>query len=54
MGSRKEEKAEGEFALPIELHNCKDITFATTYCFRTVFVQKPFPYCVKTWNCENI
>jgi len=50
----EEEKAEGEFALPIELHNCKDITFATTYCFRTVFVQKPFPYCVKTWNCENI
>ena len=50
----EEEKAEGEFALPIELHNCKDITFATTYCFRTVFVQKPFPYCVKTWNCDNI
>lgn len=50
----EEEKAEGEFALPIELHNCKNITFATTYCFRTVFVQKQFPYCVKTWNCENI
>ena len=50
----EEEKAEGEFAQPIELHNCKNITFATTYCFRTVFVQKPFPYCVKTWNCENI
>lgn len=50
----EEEKAEGEFALPIELHNCKNITFATTYCFRTVFVQKSFPYCVKTWNCENI
>ena len=50
----EEEKAEGEFALPIELHNCKNITFASTYCFRTVFVQKPFPYCVKTWNCRNI
>lgn len=50
----EEEKAEGEFAQPIELQNCKDIVFATTYCFRTVFVQKPFPYCVKVWNCENI
>lgn len=50
----EEEKAEGEFALPIELHHCKNITFATTYCFRTVFVQKPFSYCAKTWNCENI
>lgn len=50
----EEEKAEGEFAIPIELHNCKNITFASTYCFRTVFVQKPFPYCVKTWNCKNI
>ena len=50
----EEEKAEGEFAQPIELHNCKDITFASTYCFRTVFVNKPYPYCVKTWDCENI
>lgn len=50
----EEEKAEGEFAQPIELHNCKNITFATTYCFRTVFVQKPFDYCAKTFNCENI
>ena len=50
----EEEKAEGEFALPIELHRCKNITFASTYCFRTVFVQKPFPYCVKIWDCENI
>ncbi len=50
----EEEKAEGEFAQPIELHNCKNITFATTYCFRTVFVQKPFAYCAKTFNCENI
>lgn len=50
----EEEKYEGEFAQPIELHNCSDITFATTYCFRTVFVQKPFDYCVKTYNCKNI
>lgn len=50
----EEEKAEGEFAQPIELHQCKNITFASTYCFRTVFVQKPFPYCVKTWDCQNI
>ncbi|MCR5703101.1 MAG: hypothetical protein K6G85_00655 [Eubacterium sp.] len=50
----EEERAEGEFALPIELISCKDITFATTYCFRTVFVDKPFDYCVKTWDCEKI
>ncbi|MCR5736436.1 MAG: SMP-30/gluconolactonase/LRE family protein [Eubacterium sp.] len=50
----EEEKAEGEYALPIELIECKNITFATTYCFRTVFVQTPFDYCVKTWNCEKI
>lgn len=50
----EEEKAEGEFAQPIELIDCKNITFATTYCFRTVFVQKPYDYCVKLWNCEKI
>ena len=50
----EEEKAEGEFALPIELHNCENITFATTYCFRTVFVQKPYQYCAKTYNCKKI
>ncbi len=50
----EEEKAEGEHAQPIELIECKNITFATTYCFRTVFVQSPFDYCVKTWNCEKI
>lgn len=50
----EEEKAEGEYAQPIELVACRNITFATTYCFRTVFVQRPFDYCVKTWDCEKI
>ncbi|WP_347996378.1 glycosyl hydrolase family 28-related protein, partial [uncultured Eubacterium sp.] len=38
----EEEVAEGEFARPIELHNCEDITFAMTYHFRTIFVNKPY------------
>ena len=46
--------AEGEFARPIELHNCEDITFAMTYHFRTIFVNKPYDYCVKTFDCKNI
>lgn len=50
----EEEVAEGEFARPIELHNCEDITFAMTYHFRTIFVNKPYDYCVKTFDCKNI
>lgn len=50
----EEEKAEGEFALPIEMYNCNNVRFNTVYFFRTVFVEKPMEYCIKTYNCSNI
>ena len=50
----EEEKAEGEFALPIEMYNCQNIVFGTVYFFRTVFVEKPADYCIKTYNCSNV
>ena len=50
----EEEKNEGEFVLPIEMHDCKNVVFATVYCFRTVFVDTPSSFCAKTYNCQKV
>lgn len=50
----EEEMAEGEYALPMELIDCENVTFNMAYYFRTIFVKTPFDYCVKCYNCSNI
>ncbi len=50
----EEDKNEGEFVLPIEMQDCKNVVFATVYCFRTVFVDTPLSFCAKTYNCQKV
>lgn len=50
----EEELVEGEYALPIEIIDCENISFFMTYFFRTIFVKTPFDYCVKCYNSVNI
>ncbi|KAA6344388.1 hypothetical protein EZS27_007976 [termite gut metagenome] len=48
------ESREGEDCLELELQDCKNILFANLYLFRVIRLVTPFPYAVRTWNCEDI
>ncbi|ADU28861.1 glycosyl hydrolase family 28-related protein [Evansella cellulosilytica] len=50
----EEEAAESTNCLPLELQNCKNITFANLYFFRTIWLDTPYPYAMKTWDCESL
>lgn len=51
----EEESLEGTECQPIEMDNCKDITFANLYMFRVIRVNEPYHNSVRLWeNCENI
>lgn len=50
----EEEGREGPDCLPVELQECSNMVFANTYLFRVIRVNTPFPYAVRTWNCNNI
>ena len=40
----EEEIAEGPHALPLEIANCHDLTFANLYLYRVIWMVNPFPY----------
>lgn len=50
----EEESREGTEAQPIELDNCKDMTFANLYMFRVIRINQPYHNSVRVWNSENI
>ena len=50
----EEEDRESADCQPLEIQNCKNLTFANLYMFRTIRLVTPAPYSVRTWNCENI
>ena len=50
----EEESREGTECQPIEMDNCKDITFANLYMFRVIRINEPYHNSIRTWNCENI
>ena len=50
----EEESREGTECQPVEMDNCKDITFANLYMFRVIRVNEPYHNSVRVWNCENI
>jgi len=50
----EEERGEGGFALPLEILDSKDITFANLHMYRVVSSYQPFPYAVKIKNSGNI
>lgn len=50
----EEEDRESVDCQPLEIENCKNMTFANLYMYRTIRLVTPVPYSVRTWNCENI
>jgi hypothetical protein len=50
----EEERGEGSFALPLEIRNSSDITFANLHMYRVVSSYQPFNYAVTVANSRNI
>jgi len=50
----EEERGEGGFALPLEIRDSKDITFANLHMYRVVGSHQPFPHAVKIMKSSNI
>ena len=50
----EEESVESTECQPIELENCKDMTFADVYMFRVIRINEPYHNSIRLWNCENI
>ena len=50
----EEEIAEGQQCLPLEVTNCRDMTFATYYAFRVVWLPNPYPTAIRTSDNDNI
>lgn len=50
----EEERGESGFALPVDIRNSSDITFANLHMYRVVSSYQPFPYAVSVANSKNI
>jgi hypothetical protein len=50
----EEERGEGGFALPLDIRDSSNITFANLHMYRVVSSSQPFPYAVKVTNSSNI
>ncbi len=50
----EEERGEGGFALPLEIDNSSNLTFANFHLYRVISSYQPFPWAVKVTNSRNI
>jgi hypothetical protein len=50
----EEERGEGGFALPLDIRDSSDITFANLHMYRVVSSYQPFKYAVTVTNSRNI
>ncbi len=50
----EEESREGPDCQPMEICNSRDLVFANLYMFRVIRVKTPYPWSIRTWNCENV
>ncbi len=50
----EEERGEGGFALPLEIRDSSNITFANLHMYRVVSSYQPFPYAIEVTNSRNI
>lgn len=50
----EEERGEGGFALPLEIDNSQNITFANFHLYKVISSYQPFPWAVKVTNSKNI
>ena len=50
----EEERGEGGFALPLEVENSRDLTFANFHLYRVISSYQPFPWAVTVSGSSNI
>jgi len=50
----EEERGEGGFALPLDIRDSSNITFANLHMYRVVSSYQPFPYAIMVANSNNI
>ena len=50
----EEERGEGGFALPLDIRDSSNITFANLHMYRVVSSYQPFPYAIKVTDSNNI
>ncbi|MDR1644610.1 MAG: SMP-30/gluconolactonase/LRE family protein [Tannerellaceae bacterium] len=51
----EEESREGTECQPIEMEDCRNITFANLYMFRVIRINEPYPYSIRLWEgCRDI
>ncbi|MBQ6549952.1 MAG: SMP-30/gluconolactonase/LRE family protein [Lachnospiraceae bacterium] len=50
----EEEIAESQQCLPLEVVNCRDMTFATYYSFRVIWLPNPYPTAIRVSGNENV
>ncbi|HZL44340.1 MAG TPA: SMP-30/gluconolactonase/LRE family protein, partial [Verrucomicrobiae bacterium] len=50
----EEERGEGGFALPVQIDNCYDITFANFHAYRVISSFQPFPWAVRVSRSRDI
>jgi hypothetical protein len=50
----EEERGEGGFALPLDIRNSTNITFANLHMYRVVSMVQPFKYAVRAADSRNI
>lgn len=49
-----EVEAEGIDTQPLDLIDCKNLTFANFYSYRVSRMLKSYPSAIRTWNCKDI
>lgn len=49
-----EVEAEGVDTQPLDLIDCRNMTFANFYSYRVSRMLKPYPSAIRTWNCKDI
>ena len=50
----EEESREGTECQPVEMIDCRNITFANLYMFRVIRINEPYHNSVRLWNCKDI
>jgi len=50
----EEERGEGGFALPLDIRDSSNITFANLHMYRVVSAYQPFPHAITVTNSKNI
>jgi sugar lactone lactonase YvrE len=50
----EEERGEGPNCLPLDIDNCRNITFANLYLYRVMSTYSPFPHAVKILSSRDL